>query len=162
MPRLAGSIWYSADFKGRYVRLNEQQEVGGASPFPTQDMTWRTLAAWKWQHEQHINVLESNVVFQCIRYRSRDPSRHLSRVVLGVDNTAAIGAGAKGRSSSSRLNRILKRQGALLLASGQYPGYIYVPSADNPADGPSRPSLRDSKEFFRLLTVEPGKRLAFH
>ena len=55
-----------------------------------------------------------------------------------IDSRVWIGAAAKGRSSSVPLLRLLRRVAAMVLASGVVVHYVYIPSAHNPADAPSR------------------------
>ena len=54
------------------------------------------------------------------------------------DSRVVIGAATKGRSSSWRLNTVLRRCAAFQLAFDLILWQRHVPSAQNPADGPSR------------------------
>ena len=49
-----------------------------------------------------------------------------------------LGASAKGRSSSTALNGVLRAALPYLLGGDLYPGGVHVNSGDNPADDPSR------------------------
>ena len=55
-----------------------------------------------------------------------------------LDSKVAANAIAKGRSSSRRLNRQLRRLLAVVLASDQYPLVLWTISKWNFADKPSR------------------------
>ena len=55
-----------------------------------------------------------------------------------MDSQVAIAVLAKGRSSSWKLNQVLRRVGALTVAAGFAPAYGYCMSEWNPSDVPSR------------------------
>ena len=54
------------------------------------------------------------------------------------DSFVAVGALSKGRSSSWRVNRVLRRVGALLLGTRQRGHYAWTSTDKMPMDGPSR------------------------
>ena len=58
--------------------------------------------------------------------------------MLLVDSAVVYYILRKGRSSSSHLLSVYRRLSSLLLASGLSVTPIWVPSAANPADAPSR------------------------
>lgn len=82
--------------------------------------------------------------------RSRDPLKHNTRSVFGVDSAMALLATSKGRSSSKRLNRIIRRIAAVCIITGQWPAFFPVPSDMNPADFPSRKKSTSIDQFKRL------------
>jgi hypothetical protein len=86
----------------------------------------------------HINAQELRVFVSLIVRRCRSAANAGRRIVALLDNLAATGAAAKGRSSSRRMNRLLRRLGAFLMAADVYIAPKYVPSGVNPADPPSR------------------------
>ena len=103
------------------------------------------LAAWPWQvraaydmEVDHINAQELRALVGLITRRCRSSANFKQRLVALLDNLAACGAAAKGRSSSRRMNRLLRRLGAFLLAADVYIAPRYIASAVNPADPPSR------------------------
>ena len=51
---------------------------------------------------------------------------------------ALIGALRKGRSSRPSFNKICRRVASLVLVGDLFVEYLYIASADNPADEPSR------------------------
>ncbi len=55
-----------------------------------------------------------------------------------TDSQVVLAVMAKGRSSSKQLNWLLRRVAALNLVADVTPSYVFVSSADNPADAPSR------------------------
>ena len=99
---------------------------------------WQVMKSVKYTTPEHINVLEMRMYLFSIRWRLRKASRFHQRHLHLMDSQVSLSVAAKGRSSSSQLNRILWRVCALLLASDTYPLLGYVQSKDNPADAPSR------------------------
>ena len=55
-----------------------------------------------------------------------------------LDSRVVIGAVAKGRSSSTRLNRVIKQIAALCFVGGLVLHLVFIPTEHNPADHPSR------------------------
>jgi hypothetical protein len=98
----------------------------------------RTLIAKVWTEQEHINALELRAALLAVHWVLSYPSSLNSRVYLLLDSTVAFFSLWKGRSSSPSLLLVLRKISALLLAGGLslLPGW--VPSAVNPADGPSR------------------------
>jgi hypothetical protein len=134
-------VLQQADHRGADACLETQQLFGPIRqkvPYPAFRWDWKTKDAWRWKHEQHINMLEAQAFLHHLRTRSADPRRHNERFVHVLDSQVAVGVLAKGRSSSHRLNRICKRVAGLALATNQYPLYLWTISKWNYADLGSR------------------------
>jgi hypothetical protein len=103
-----------------------------------QSAPWRTLISKEWKDEEHINTLELRAALLAVHWVLSYPSSLNSRVYLLLDSTVSFFSLWKGRSSSPSLLLVLRKISSLLLASGLslLPGWL--PSAVNPADGPSR------------------------
>jgi hypothetical protein len=102
---------------------------------------WGTLVSSRWSRSEHVNVLEARALSTAVRWAiSRTtPSTCVGRnVLVFVDSAVVLSAATKGRSSSPLLLRRLRQLAALLLAAGTRLNLVWVPSAANPADGPSR------------------------
>lgn len=100
---------------------------------------WTTLISNRWTFPDRIHILEGQSLILGLRWLARQSKRHGSRVPILLDSSCLLGAAAKGRSSSHRLNvSILRRVAALTCAADIRPCYLWVPSAHNPADAPSR------------------------
>jgi hypothetical protein len=102
------------------------------------DRVWTTVVSARWHAPEHINALEVRAVSTAIRRVLSSPLSSRCRLLVISDSQVAVGALAKGRSSSHVLHRRLRPVSALLLASGIQLYLRWVASADNPADGPSR------------------------
>ena len=86
----------------------------------------------------HINIEEGVAVIRYLRWVLRSTQRFRHRVVLLVDSKVALGAIAKGRSSSKPLNALVRRAAALCFAGGLVLHCVFIPTKHNPADWPSR------------------------
>jgi hypothetical protein len=128
-------------FKGCDVRMGNGS-LYDPSCYPrrsvdTRRWRWRVCMAYR-MSGQHINALELMAVHIANKWRARSACSLGKRFVHFTDSQVAQAALTKGRSSSNVLQRILKKNAALVLAASFQPGYAYVRTSDNPADGPSR------------------------
>ena len=116
---------------------------------------WKIIHGYKWKHHAHINFLELQAVINSLQWRLRKISAHRTRVLHLVDSQVVASIIAKGRTSSFRLRKALKRLNALLLCSGVTLSVAYVHTTDNPADIPSRWSspkiVKNEKQNARAL-----------
>ena len=99
---------------------------------------WKELFRWTWDLQEHINLLELRAAFAAYRHACRSTRSWRCRHMLFVDNQVVLGIISKGRSSKAGLNHILRRIGALALATRCRFYVRWVPTKRNYADGPSR------------------------
>ncbi|CAK0891073.1 unnamed protein product [Prorocentrum cordatum] len=99
---------------------------------------WRVVVsmAWPGRSSAHINVRELQAATSAIRWRARKVAQHGGRILHLVDSQVVAAIVTKGRSSSRKLQPILKRWMAVVVAADMYPLTGYVVSEDNPADEP--------------------------
>ena len=85
---------------------------------------------------RHINLDELEGMLQVERAVAVDhfPARYFSL----ADSQVALGALLKGRSSSLAMNEQLQKSLAYYLGCGMVASYGFLPSAENPADDPTR------------------------
>ena len=102
---------------------------------------WRVVLSFGLAHD-HINLQEIQAALATFRWRCRSAQNVGTRFLHLSDSQVVISALSKGRSSSRRLNQLLKRTSSLLLAASLQPSMAYVRSEDNPADRPSRWRVR--------------------
>ena len=136
-----------ADHRGADVRLDLgipfRPSAGLRTQISASRWKWRTVLAFPWKGpEMHINEYELLAVLQGIKWRCRAKRRLGRRFCILVDFQVTLSVAAKGRSSAFRLNRILRRLNAYVLACFFLPFYGYVSSGKNPADKPSRKKWR--------------------
>lgn len=100
-------------------------------------VTWNTMLSMRFRHYRHVNEAETLALVQTLIFALQDAVDR--RHVILSDNEAAIGCLRKGRSSSPRMLPWCRLWCALLLNhDSPVPFLRYIPSALNPADGPSR------------------------
>ncbi|CAK9105717.1 unnamed protein product [Durusdinium trenchii] len=127
--------------RGTEVRFESAKEDGSGSllvPYPAYRWQWKTKLSYPWQHTQHINVLEVSAFLVEFRRRVRDVSQLGARFFNVTDSQVTFFCLSKGRSSSVRLNRLLRRVNALILMSRAMPLHLWTISKWNFADAPSR------------------------
>ena len=101
--------------------------------------TWKVILSYSWKNQnQHINVLETVAVLDLLRKLGRDKESQGKRRLILIDNQAALGVLAKGRSSSKAMMAPLTRISAILIAGHMRLILGWVRTDWNPADGPSR------------------------
>jgi hypothetical protein len=104
-------------------------------------VSWRTVVSSPWAYPEHINTLELRAASTAVRWILSRPLPSPPRLLLMSDSQVVVGVLSKGRSSSPQLLRRYRAIAALLLASGLQLSVFWVPSAQNPADRPSRHGL---------------------
>ena len=135
-----------ADHRGSDVRLDAGTPYRVSAwprvPVSPQQWAWKVLLSYKWRRSGHINVLETQALFDAIRRLAKNPRTQSTRRLCLTDSQAALGVLTKGRSSSRRLNFVLLRLAGLLRATDMQLFYAWAPSKANPADGPSRWAIK--------------------
>lgn len=102
---------------------------------------WQQIVSSRWSRAEHVNILEARALSTAVRWAvtRTTPSTCIGRnALVFVDSAVVLSAATKGRSSSPLLLRRLRQLAALLLAAGTRLHLVWVPSAANPADAPSR------------------------
>jgi hypothetical protein len=99
---------------------------------------WRIICSYRRGSGEHINELELYAVLVALRWRCRSRRSILCRYAHLLDSQVIQSVICKSRSSSRRLQHILTKLCSLALASCSQGAFVYVRSADNPADAPSR------------------------
>lgn len=101
-------------------------------------LSGRSSLPGTWNRSEHINVLELRTLLTEIKHRCRSMKTVSQKYVVLTDSAACIGVVAKHRSSSRKLNSVIKRINALSLVSGTVMLTLHVRSEHNPADRGSR------------------------
>lgn len=101
---------------------------------------WRWLPSFKvrWQHAEHINVLELRAILLALKYQISHLGVTHCRLFHVSDSFVAMSVVAKGRTGSRQLGAVLKLLNAHLLAYGLYLIVGHIESTENPTDGASR------------------------
>eukprot|EP00435_Cladocopium_sp_Y103_P074422 s46_g48.t1 len=125
----------------RHVKLQVDPENGEftiMAPYPAFVWLWRTLVAYRWSSKQHINCLEVGAFLVEIRRRARDVTCLQGRFINITDSQVTFHCLTKGRSSSPRLNRLIRRVAAVSFAADLAPFHLWTISKWNFADHGSR------------------------
>ena len=162
-PDLWHSLYRIAEERGKHVRL----DWGPAPPPPSfvsahssaaaliTPAAWTELFAYRFRTNDHINVLELVAWVSLLRRLSQQGVRR-QRILCCVDSRVVLGAVTKGRSSSRKLNHVLRKLAYECLASSLTVDLLWVPSWANPADAPSRHvSLDRWRRHLPLWLVQP-------
>ena len=121
-----------------YACVTDAAEEQHEMPYPALRWEWKTLMAFPWANEAHINELEICALVATIKHRSRSVKKRHCRWFLVVDSMVTRGAVAKGRSPSRRLNRLLRKAAASLIAQNSYLYPLWTISRWNFSDRASR------------------------
>ena len=140
-------LWLSchADSRGSDVRITTGELFRpnkiGRQHIETKWWSWKVVAAWAWCNDDsqiHINELELRAALTELKRRCRTKKRMGLKYLHLLDSAVALGVLTKKRSSSHRLQRVVRRFDALETASGCVPIFSFCRSSHNPADYPSR------------------------
>jgi len=143
-------LFSMSEEKGEHVRLDWERSRGGLpAPAPslvdhrssafalTAHLHWRVMFGYPFKKENHINVLELEALASLTRRLVKEGLRG-QRVLVLLDSRVAVGAAATGRSSSWRINRVLRKISCLALLHNMSLELVWVPTRGNPSDAPSR------------------------
>ena len=130
------------------------QKVSRAFTRAISRTNFKLAIATAWRRPGHINLLEMEAAILAVRHIGRSSQTANHRLPLLIDNTTALGALSKGRSSSSHINRSCRRFIAAQILAGVVLDLYWVPSDLNPADGPSRAVNR--KKQVRIARPSPN------
>ena len=99
---------------------------------------WRPIFATRWKFEEHINALEIRAVYLALLWRGREKLLCSRRAFHITDSYVAMSIISKGRSSSRKLQPLIRKICALLLAGQTQLILAHIDSSDNPTDEASR------------------------
>ena len=99
----------------------------------SESLPWKVVGKYRFKKPGHINVLECHARKTLAL---KLPPNH--RYVVFQDSMVCLGSGAKGRSSSVSLNRVLAQEMTVLIAKDLYLGGAHTPTWSLRADDPSR------------------------
>ena len=133
-----------AEDRGGHVRSDSQGVQAQPIGLSCHDLNvvgkflkWETKSSYYFRSSSHVNLQETRASFREIRHMSkqRNPTHHQELLCL-VDSEVALGAISKGRSSSFKLNGILRGVIGYLVCFDISLKLVLIPSGSNPADAP--------------------------
>ena len=104
---------------------------------PTRWWNWKVSFAFQLKPST-INRLEMESILFTLRRRSRSVDGWPGRILHVTDSQASLAVLVKERTSARLLQPVLRRISALFFATNLCAAYVFVMSADNPVDEPSR------------------------
>jgi len=135
----------------RYLHLESVQTgftykeaYGRPVHLPASVDSFTPVLSLKAKRTEHSGAMEAHGVVLLAQWAARSADRHGARLVAAIDAQAVLGAVKKGRSSRPTFKRQVTRLAATCLAADIQLLCLWVPSAHNPADGPSRGQRRRS------------------
>eukprot|EP00971_Amphidinium_carterae_P236640 4696746-Amphidinium_carterae.1 len=90
------------------------------------------------KQDAHINEKEMLAARTAIRAAASDVSLHSTRLTVAIDSQVVVWLLRKGRSSSKKLNRLLKSCMAWMLSARLRLHPLWISTEGNPADDPTR------------------------
>lgn len=130
-------LFRQGHYRGTDIRLTVG-EPPQMVPYPALKWMWRECLSFRWKGDGHINELEAHALIAHLKRVIRGEIGTSARLIFVLDSQVIFFAVSKGRSPSTRLNRILRKIMALQLASDTYLFPLWTISAWNWADIPSR------------------------
>ena len=148
--KLAKELFRRSEYRGAPVRLDgtvplgskldsieeakcteEINELGRSLP-------WKVKSSYSFRHSSHVNLQELRALKREVLMKTADGKQHGQVHLFFTDSKVCLGCLGKGRSSSYKLNGILRSMVPFLVASDISLGVNYTNTKSNPADYPSR------------------------
>ena len=118
-PVIAKSLYRLCEMRGEHGRLDWSQDETASLPTSmrapssavddaVRGLWWERPQSWAFREASHINLGEARALKKELRALASNVQHHRSRRVFCLDSRVVIGAWAKGRSSSFRLNGIIR------------------------------------------------------
>ena len=145
---LTEPLFTATEYKGAYARLQSSHasisllhpEIQVIPPDPLigelAAMDWEVVRGGQFRESHHVNLQELSSIFYELRSLGSFYFGQVRHISL-TDSWVSLAVWAKGRSSSGRLNGIMRRALAWSAFSGISFCNLHVMSKHNPADDPS-------------------------
>eukprot|EP00438_Fugacium_kawagutii_P010394 Skav220394 [mRNA] locus=scaffold639:248658:258388:- [translate_table: standard] len=113
MTALVAQFLRRVEYRGSDIRLDSEVLFKpGQCPRTSIDPSkweWKHCRAFRWRHTAHINLLELKALTHAIQWRARRSKFHSFRTMLLCDSQSVVAVVAKGRSSSKKVNHLLRK-----------------------------------------------------
>jgi hypothetical protein len=147
VPRkLARALLRVAEQKGFYARLDAGPQEPAPEGGPVGDVSdlsralkWHVRSSFEFRNVHHINLQEARAWKHEVKQLSMDEKKPFGTVhIFLCDSQVCVGALSRGRSSSYRLNGIIRGALGYQVLAGMCIKIIWVDTHSNLADCPSR------------------------
>ena len=147
-PRLAQELWVRSEIRGEAIRLDRSEVSYALEPEPSEAsrfvsslaecLDWRVTGRYSFRSSSHINLQELLALRREIVKLASDFEAGGQVQLAFNDSRVAIGAVAKGRSSSYKVNGLLRAQLPFLVMGNLALALLWIETESNLADHPSR------------------------
>ncbi|CAE7224096.1 unnamed protein product [Symbiodinium sp. CCMP2592] len=170
---LAEELWRQSEIKGEAVRIDRglESELSDSVPkVPSvfastvgECLPWHVVASYTFRETSHVNLQELRA-WRREMCRIAASGGHRNCIIVALnDSRVVVGAVAKGRSSSVRLNNLLRGALPHLILGGVSGAVLWIETAANPADHPSRfrplPAPRAPPGWLQAFGIQESLRL---
>ncbi|CAE7267798.1 unnamed protein product, partial [Symbiodinium sp. CCMP2456] len=145
---VAQALWRHTEVKGEAVRLdrdldfevdaNRPREASRFASMVSECLCWTVESGYTFRQTSHINLQEMRALKKELVKLAGNPTNSQCIFLFLNDSRVVCGALGKGRSSSFKLNGIIRTIIPHLVLSGITLGMLWVETASNLADHPSR------------------------
>ena len=170
---LLKELWRRSEIRGEAVRLDRSVEADILESEPkepsrfasriSESLDWKVVAGYSFRQVSHINLQETRALAREIRKQASDFSNGGCIQVCLNDSRVATGAISKGRSSSYKLNGLLRALVPYLILGDLVLGLLWIETESNIADYPSRfknlPPPRRLARWMLEWGLRPRRRL---
>ena len=150
--KLASELFRRADYRGECVRLDQTQPPGSRLDRIHQSrcteeknelgasLQWLATGSYYFRQTSHVNLQELRAIRNVMRKRALDVTQHGKIHLVLTDSQVYLGAVGKGRSSTYKINGVLRGMLPWLVVSNTNAvlALNYAHTKSNPADRPSR------------------------
>ena len=101
-------------------------------------LDWKTTSSYRFRQTSHVNLQELRAIKNLVKSWAITTAQHQKVHLILTDSQVCLGCVSKGRSSSYKLNGILRSMIPYLVAGDIAIALNYINTKYNPADHPSR------------------------
>ncbi|CAE7566198.1 unnamed protein product, partial [Symbiodinium microadriaticum] len=175
VTRLAQELWVRSEIRGEAIRLDRSEVSYALEPEPkpkeasrfvsslAECLDWRVTARYSFRSSSHINLQELRALRREIVKLASNFEAGGQVQLASNDSRVAIGAVAKGRSSSYKVNGLLRAQLPFLVMGNLALALLWIETESNLADHPSRfrelPAPKSPQTWMAKYGVLGRKRL---
>ena len=145
---LAAELWRQSEIRGQAVRLDHDSDLCLDAEVPAepskfasvvaQCVHWHVCSSYSFRQTSHINLQEARALRRELIRMAGNPAWRNHIVICLNDSRVVVGCMSKGRSSSFKLNGVMRSLVPHLILSGLGFGLIWIETGANIADHPSR------------------------
>ena len=169
---LASELWRRSEIRGQAVRLDRESDLRLDAEVPaepskfasvvSQCVHWHVRASYSFRQTSHINLQEARALRRELMRMAANPAWRNHLIICLNDSRVVVGCMSKGRSSSYKLNGVMRSLVPHLVTSGLGIGLIWIETGANIADCPSRftslpPPCRSPRWLRQFGVAERGQ-----